>query len=234
MKEKSKVAIVVAIVGVISGAVSGIASSSITKIQQFEYWSSQITNINEFWMSQILNIQNNNNNSNNINITNSYPITEEDIEDNSDNIDFTVDTKVRFADNEDKTWNKNIEANIGDILEFDIEYTNISDTNQKGVVIKDILPNGLRLLPESVTLYNAIYESGLILDDGNSLIENGFNVGSYTSGSNAFLRFKAEVVDENVLSDNTNKLENWGQAGVGRKTIKNSVNIYVNSLPEED
>ena len=136
MKEKSKVAILIAIIGVISGAVSGIASSSIT---------------NKFWMSQMSNIQNNNNNNNNnnINIINSYPITEEDIENSSNNIDFTVDTKVRLADNEDKTWYKNIEANIGDILELDIEYTNVGNVSQKSVVIKDILPNGLRLLPES-------------------------------------------------------------------------------------
>lgn len=51
MKEKSKVAIIVAIAGVISGAVSGIASSSIIKIQQFEYWNLQIINANKFWMS---------------------------------------------------------------------------------------------------------------------------------------------------------------------------------------
>lgn len=225
MKEKSKVAIAVAIAGIISGAVSGIASSSITKIQQFEYWNLQITNTNEFWMSQVANIQNNN--SNNINITNSYPITENDIEENPDSIDFTVDTTVRFADNEDKTWYKNIDVSIGDVLEFDIEYTNTDDTDQKGVIMKDILPNGLRLLPESVTLYNANHKNGVILDNGEALIENGFNVGTYTPRSNAFLRFRAEVVDVDELSFGVNALENWGQAGVANKTIKNSVNIYV-------
>lgn len=242
MKEKSKVAIIVAIVGVVSsavsGVVSGIASSSITKIQQYEYWNSQLTSTNEFWISQISNIQNNNNNNNNnsnnnsngnnINITNNYPITEKDIEENSNNIDFTVDTTVRLADNEDKIWYKNIEASIGDILEFDIEYKNTGDVDQKNVVIKDILPDGLRLLSENVTLYNVNHKSGLVLDNGDSLIENGFNVGSYTYGSNAFLRFRAEVVDEGALSYGSNTLTNWGQAEVGQKTIKNSVNIYVN------
>lgn len=237
MKEKSKVIMGVAIIEVIGAiVVAFFTGENYAVIQQNEYWNEQITNINEnwaseimntneFWASQITNIKNNNSNTNNININN-QPIVEENVEENYNNIDFTVETKVRLADSEDKTWYKNIEANIGDILEFQIEYTNTSDTNQNGVVIKDVLPNGLWLLLDSVIIYNANYESGAIIENGYAIMDTGVNIGSYTPGSNAFSRFKAKIVDDGTLSSNT--IVNYGQAEVSVKTIKNSVNIYVN------
>lgn len=239
MKEKNKVAITISIIGLVGTIIAAFeAGEKYAIIQQYEYWNEQIVNINEswsteikntneFWMSQISNIEINNNN-----IINNYPIEEEDIEGHSNNIEFTVESKVRFADNEDKTWYKNINANIGDVLEFHVEYTNCSDIKQEDVIVKNILPENLQLFSESVKYYNDAHRGGATLINGNAFIDSGVNVGSYTSGSNVIFRFKVKIIDNGTLSYGSNTLVNYGLAQVNGKIISDSVNININKNSE--
>lgn len=139
--------------------------------------------------------------------------------------EYTVEQKVRLAGS-DGDWEDEIEADIGDIVEFRILYTNTSDKKQDNVAIKDILPSNLKYVKGSTILKNTSYSDGAhILND--SLVENGIRIGNYEEdGGNAMVYFKAEVVDED-LKIGANTLTNWSQAGVDQTTIQDYATVEV-------
>lgn len=68
--------------------------------------------------------------------------------------DFQVKNQVRIKGAADQTWKDQIEAKVGDELEFRMEYINTSDDVQKNVVIQDIFPENLEYVSGSILLYN--------------------------------------------------------------------------------
>lgn len=141
--------------------------------------------------------------------------------------EYTVEQKVRLVGSNDD-WGDVIEAEVGDKVDFRIEYKNTSDTSQIGVAIKDILPANLKYVAGSTILKNANHsDDAKVIRD--SLVENGIRIGDYGKDANALVYFTAEVVDEN-LEVGVNTLTNWSQAGVGQKTIQDyaSVILYKN------
>lgn len=139
--------------------------------------------------------------------------------------EFSIETKVRLADNEDETWQDTVEAKVGDKVEFQIQYKNTSDYKQDGVVIKDVLPSNLRYVDGTAKLYNVLYPNGATFTEG-TLVTTGVKIGSYTAGSNAAICFTAEVVNDNLV-DVSNTLYNWGQVGVGAKTLQDDATVHV-------
>lgn len=139
--------------------------------------------------------------------------------------EYRVEQRVRLAGTTE--WQNHIDdVEVGDILEFRIQYKNISEDNiQENVMIKDILPDNLRYLSGTTTLINS---NSTWTDYGrDSLFTTGVNIGHYAAGANALIDFTAEVVD-NSLQDGSNTLVNWSQCGVGQKTIQDyaSVTVY--------
>lgn len=143
---------------------------------------------------------------------------------------FTVEKKVRNLSSDDKSWQKTVEAKVGDIVEFQIEYNNTDKDWQRGVAIKDILPQSLRYVDGSTVLYNASHPTGLTMNDG-SLVTTGFGVGNYDVSSNAIVRFKAEVIAEG-LECGSNMLINWGQAGVDDVVRQDYARVHTNKVCE--
>lgn len=139
--------------------------------------------------------------------------------------EFTVETKVRLANSENETWQDTIEAKVGDKVEFQIQYKNISNYTQENVAIKDVLPSNLRYVDGSAKLYNVLYPNGATFTEG-TIVTTGVKIGSYTAGSNATIRFTAEVVNDNLV-DVSNTLYNWGQVGVGAKTLQDDATVHV-------
>ncbi len=139
--------------------------------------------------------------------------------------DFTVETKVRLADNEDKTWYDSVEAQIGDKVEFQFQYLNTSNYNQAGVVVRDLLPSNLRYVEGSTIVYNGNHPNGVKLDT-DDVINGGVNIGSYDANANAYIRITAEVVDDN-LACGSNTLINWAQVRVGYKTLQDNAQVHV-------
>ena len=127
--------------------------------------------------------------------------------------EFTVEKKVRIVGDSDKTWKSAVNANIGDIVEYQIQYINTSNETHNNVAIRDILPNNMKYVEGSTVLYNTDYPAGnkISID---SLVTNGILIGNYAAKSNAFIRFRAEVVDVS-LACGSNALVNWGQAQAG-------------------
>ncbi len=93
------------------------------------------------------------------------------------------------------------------------------------VGVKSILPKGLKYVAGSTKLVSAKYPNGGIVNDDN-IIAQGINIGNYTSGSNAFVRFQAEVVDEG-LADGKTALVNWAQGGVNKTAIQDYAQVIV-------
>lgn len=131
--------------------------------------------------------------------------------------EFTVEKKVRIVGDADKTWKSAVNANIGDTVEYQIQYKNTSNETHYHVAIRDILPANMKYIAGSTQLYNTDYPKGISIDQDN-LVENGILIGNYAAGANAFIRFRAEVVN-NSLACGSNALVNWGQAQAGADQI---------------
>lgn len=139
--------------------------------------------------------------------------------------DYTIMQNVRLAGT--SGWgNYNVNAQVGDRVEFQSTYTNTGTERQDNVMIRTVLPRNLRYVPGSTKLYNSVHPNGATVDQ-DDIIDRGINIGNYNPGANAHIRFTAEVIDNN-LECGSNTLVDWTQAGVGQKTIQDYSTVMVN------
>ena len=143
--------------------------------------------------------------------------------------DYTVEKLARIVGDEDKTWKKTVEAKVGDKVEFQIQYINTSDKKQENVAVQDILPSNLRYVPGSTKIYNDSHAGAIVNSD--AIINGGFFIGHYGPDANAYIRFVAEVVDDN-LACGSNTLVNWGRVGVGDKVIQDYARVHLDKFCE--
>ena len=124
-----------------------------------------------------------------------------------------------------KGWNESVEAKIGDEVEFQIEYVNLTSAQVDNVMIRDILPTNLEYVKDSTILYNSNYQSGTKVVE-NTLTTSGINIGSYGVNGNAYVRFTAKVVN-NSLACGNNQLVNWASSTVNSKVTKDDASVFV-------
>ena len=124
-----------------------------------------------------------------------------------------------------KTWSESVTANIGDEVEYQIEYVNLLSETVKDVMIRDVLPTNMEYVADSTYLYNANYQKGVQLKD-NTVTTSGINIGSYTANGNAYVRFTAKVVDK-TLACGSNQLVNWASSTVNSKVTKDDASVMV-------
>jgi uncharacterized repeat protein (TIGR01451 family)/LPXTG-motif cell wall-anchored protein len=141
----------------------------------------------------------------------------------ADQPNFTIEKEVRIAGTE--TWSDSVSAKAGDTIEYIIGYTNTGTTTQNDVVISDILPAHVSYVKGSTTLKNANYPSGKTVSD--NLTKGGINIGSYTAGSNAYVKFKAIVDGSSKLDCGTNKLTNTANAETNNGTKSDTAVVIV-------
>ena len=127
--------------------------------------------------------------------------------------EFTVSKKVRVVGAEDQTWKASVDAKIGDIVEFRIEYINKSDYNHTNVGIRDVLPDNLEYIPGTTKLKNNGDCKNWCTNEDDTIATEGINIGHYAPNSNAIIYLRAKVVD-NSLACGSNTLVNWGQGYV--------------------
>lgn len=139
--------------------------------------------------------------------------------------EFSVETKVRLADNDDKTWQDTVDAKVGDKVDFQFQYFNTSDYDQTGVVVRDLLPSNLRYVEGSTIVYNGNHPNGVKLDT-DDVINGGVNIGAYGADANAYIRITAEVIDDN-LARGSNTLINWAQVRVGDTVVQDNATVIV-------
>ncbi len=120
--------------------------------------------------------------------------------------DYKVSKTVRLAGETSNDWREEAKANVGDEVDFSIEFTNTGSTTLNDVVVRDELPKGLTMVPGSSKLYNANNNGTPVGND--SIVKNGINIGNYTVDSNAFVVFKATVNKEALAECGVNKITN--------------------------
>lgn len=140
--------------------------------------------------------------------------------------DYTVSQKVRIADTKGWPEGDYVDAEVGDEVEFQIEYVNTDEITHKNVMIRDILPKNLEYIEGSTKLYNSNFREGVTIDQ-DSIITTGINVGHYAPGANAIVRFRATVIDVSLI-DGSNTLVNWSQCSVSKKTIQDYACVMLN------
>lgn len=134
-------------------------------------------------------------------------------------------------------WKEVVDAEIGDQVEFQIEYNNTGTETQNDVMIRDVLPGNLKYVPGTTKLYNASYPQWATLTPDGDIVTRGVNIGSYVgsadgqNGGNAYIRFTAEVVDTD-LACGENFIYNWGQATVDNDLIENP-SVVIVQKPEQ-
>lgn len=102
---------------------------------------------------------------------------------------FTFAKDVRV--NGTKDWSDNVSVKSGTKVDYRLSYKNTGTTEQKNVVLKDVLPKGLSYVAGSTKIQNANNPSGKTIEDG--INAGGVNIGNYAPGANAFLVFTATV-----------------------------------------
>jgi uncharacterized repeat protein (TIGR01451 family) len=124
-----------------------------------------------------------------------------------------------------KDFVESVSAKIGDEVEFQIVYKNLSEKKVDNVTIADVLPKNLEYVKDSTYLYNAKNTKGVKVSE-NTLTTTGINVGSYNSNETATIRFTAKVVNSS-LSCGDNKLVNQASATVDKKVVKDDASVTV-------
>lgn len=138
---------------------------------------------------------------------------------------YEVQKTVRNVTNGDKTFADTVEAKVGDTVEYQIYFNNTNDETLNNVIVRDVLPNNMELINGTTKLYNITYPKGFVFD-ANTITTTGVNIGNYAHGANAYIRFRAKVVDNSMVCG-TNKLVNWGQVGVDKNTIQDNAFVMV-------
>lgn len=143
--------------------------------------------------------------------------------------DYLVENKVKVL-GVSGGYHDYVDAKVGDKVQFQIQYQNLSKEGHPNVMIRSVLPKNLRYVPGTTKLYNGEYESGVwVVED--TIIGNGINIGNYLPQANAYIRFTAEVVDED-LACGSNTLVNWAQGWVGSAAIQDYASVILNKVCE--
>ena len=143
----------------------------------------------------------------------------------------SIEKKVRKLT--DEKFSEEVNAEVGETVEFQIHYKNLNASEVKDVVIRDSLPKNMELVKGSTKLYNTNYPKGATVNN-DSIITDGINIGDYKVNGSAYVRFQA-VVKDNSLVCGTNRLTNWAKADalVGTSTnvkafaVQDDADVYV-------
>ena len=144
--------------------------------------------------------------------------------------DFTIQKQVRIAGTTE--WKEDVIAQPGDTLEYRIEYKNTGTTSQSNVVVKDVLPTHVTYINGSTTIKNTSNPSGKTVSD--NLTGVGINIGNYTPGSNAFVKFNAKVGSVESLECGSRTLTNIARVTVGESYKQDTANVTVNKECQPD
>jgi uncharacterized repeat protein (TIGR01451 family) len=105
---------------------------------------------------------------------------------------FEVNKMVR-KDGSGNAFAESADVNPGDTVNYRIEVKNSGNAQINNVNLKDQLPSGQTFVPGTVKIQNAKNPGGAFVENGDNLMNNGINIGSYTAGSNALVIFNAKV-----------------------------------------
>ena len=133
-----------------------------------------------------------------------------------------LETTVRIKGTKD--WSESVNAKVGEEVEYQIEYKNLSDTEVRDVMVRDILPDNMEYVAGSTKLYNTNYKDGAkVVED--TVVTSGINIGGYNPRGNAFVRFTAKVVNKDLACKS--QLVTWASATVNGNVFKDDASVMV-------
>lgn len=95
---------------------------------------------------------------------------------------------------------KSINVKPGDEVEYKIQYKNTGTVAQNDVVVKDQLPAGVAYVANSTKVAKgSTGGQWTSISDNNVVTSKGINIGNFAPNTNAFVGFKAKIVDESKL-----------------------------------
>lgn len=120
----------------------------------------------------------------------------------------SIDKSVRLKGTHD--WQRSINAEPGQTVQYMITYKNDGNSDEKNVVIGDKLPKGVTYVPGTSYLANDSAPNGKSIPDG--VTTNGVVIGSYSPGANAFVMFDAVLPKASALYCGNTLLRNIASA----------------------
>ena len=127
--------------------------------------------------------------------------------------DFSITKQVRIKG--ETEWKKQVNAKVGDTVEYKITYKNTSDSLEKDVVICDKLGSNQTYVKGSTKLYNSNYKNGLALKSDGLTTDECINIGDYKAGAAAVVTFEVVMKDNNLGCGGDNVLRSWAQGYIG-------------------
>lgn len=147
----------------------------------------------------------------------------------ADQPNFTIQKQVRLAGTNE--WSESVTAQPGATVEYQIEYKNTGTTQQNNVVLKDKLPANVSYVTGSTYLKNAANPSAKNVSD-NLATTTGINIGDYTPGSNAFVKFSAKVNSDVAAYCGTTTLKNIARVETSNGSKEDGADVVVKSNKE--
>jgi uncharacterized repeat protein (TIGR01451 family) len=153
----------------------------------------------------------------------------------ADQPSFTLDKYVRLkTDDNSEPWTKEITAQPGDEVEYQIKYNNVGTDDQTGVIISDLLPTGVDYVDDSAMLYDSANPLGTP-QQNEAWLEDGWIIGTFSpntepGSSSAVIEFSATLPGEDELFCAENLLQNFAIAftpDAGNKMSNADVTINI-------
>lgn len=130
-----------------------------------------------------------------------------------------IQTLVRIHGEGRDRWRKSANVQVGQRIDWLVEFRNSGSTTLHDVVIVDALPPYLRLEPGSIRLINGNYsETDPYVEPAHALQRGAgeklvvVNAGSYLPNSNVFMRFNTTVAASPGIACGNQQLTNWAWA----------------------
>lgn len=131
---------------------------------------------------------------------------------------FDFDVSKQVSAHGAKTWGETYKAQPGELVDFRIDYTNVTGERQDNVTLRDKMPEGLTV--QNVRWYNL--NTGAWQDAVNDITSTGINIGSYVNaGTKTRAELTVKVPEEDALE-------------CGINTFKNIGSVHVNDYRKDD
>ena len=140
------------------------------------------------------------------------------------NVEIQMEHTVSLKEGEDLRQHS-LDANIGDVMEFCVAYTNDSLEAVENVIVRVSLPYNMEYVPGSTRLVNQKFLDGLS-NKNDTITTEGINIGNYESGEKALIKYSAVVVDKDLVGG-TNRLISWAKISAGGVANLDYADVYV-------
>lgn len=125
-----------------------------------------------------------------------------------ENPGFEVTKKVAIPG---QAWTENVAVNPGDTVSYQIHFKNTGNTQLDKVVVRDRLPQGVKIVPNSTKLFTGTYPNGTDVGNDGVVGDGGLLIGNYAPGAGAYVTFKATMPKLEDLACGDNKLINTAE-----------------------